>query len=254
VPRKNTINDIQSKLDTKWGKNNYVCRTYTNLDVEALFYCTLHNEEFLCIPKNAFWGKNISPGCNKCNLKNKRQSHAFTTQEFIFQANKVHSNKYNYSDVVYINAHTKVKIGCEKHGPFFQLPNNHTSHKQGCPVCKCSKGETIIESWLSLNNIPYIRQKTFNGCVNKRQLKFDFYIPSHNLCIEFDGEQHSIVGKFTKHKDKAQQLFDYIQSNDRTKNDYCNQNNIGMLRIPYTEIRNIFKILDDHFNIFRNDL
>lgn len=40
------------------------------------------------------------------------------------------------------------------------------------------------------NNIEYIKQKTFENCIDKRKLKFDFYLIKLNICIEFDGIQH----------------------------------------------------------------
>ena len=58
-----------------------------------------------------------------------------TTEQFIKEANIIHSNKYNYSKVIYINSHTKVCIICPEHGEFWQTPSNHLQGK-GCPKCK----------------------------------------------------------------------------------------------------------------------
>ena len=55
--------------------------------------------------------------------------------DFIFNAKKIHGERYNYSNVIYVNSHTKVNIICKKHGIFSQIPNLHVSHKQGCPLC-----------------------------------------------------------------------------------------------------------------------
>lgn len=57
-----------------------------------------------------------------------------TTEEFIDKAKSVHGDKYGYSDVVYVNAHSKVTILCKEHGDFEQTPNSHLSGK-GCPKC-----------------------------------------------------------------------------------------------------------------------
>ena len=56
------------------------------------------------------------------------------TQSFTIKANKVHSNKYDYSLVEYKNHKTKVKIICPKHGEFEQIAIYHTSGN-GCPIC-----------------------------------------------------------------------------------------------------------------------
>ena len=56
------------------------------------------------------------------------------TNEFILKAKSVHSDKYVYDLVMYINAKTKIKIVCSEHGEFEQTPNKHLSG-QGCGKC-----------------------------------------------------------------------------------------------------------------------
>ena len=58
-----------------------------------------------------------------------------TTEEFIKQAKEVHGDKYDYSKVSYVNAHTQISIICPEHGEFKQEPRAHTLQKQGCPKC-----------------------------------------------------------------------------------------------------------------------
>lgn len=57
-----------------------------------------------------------------------------TTEEFIEKARFTHQKKFNYSEVEYINSHTKVKILCKIHGQFLQRPLNHLKGK-GCRKC-----------------------------------------------------------------------------------------------------------------------
>lgn len=58
-----------------------------------------------------------------------------TTEEFIARAREIHSDKYDYSKVEYINCDTKVCIICPEHGEFWQTPYNHINRKHGCPIC-----------------------------------------------------------------------------------------------------------------------
>ena len=58
-----------------------------------------------------------------------------TTEEFISKANSIHKGKYNYSNAIYTNSHTKISITCPTHGDFLMKPNNHLSGKQTCPTC-----------------------------------------------------------------------------------------------------------------------
>lgn len=65
-------------------------------------------------------------------------------KDFISKASKVHSNKYDYSLVDYINATSKVTIVCGKHGEFKQSPKNHIALRQGCP--KCARNQKLTTS------------------------------------------------------------------------------------------------------------
>jgi len=70
-----------------------------------------------------------------------------TTEEFIFKARKIHSNKYDYSKVEYINNSTKIVIVCPEHGKYKQRPQNHVDRKQGCPTCGGTK-KLDVESFV----------------------------------------------------------------------------------------------------------
>jgi len=57
------------------------------------------------------------------------------TKNFITKSKKLHNNKYDYSEVNYKNADTKVTIICPIHGSFSQKPLKHYNHGHGCPKC-----------------------------------------------------------------------------------------------------------------------
>lgn len=58
------------------------------------------------------------------------------TIQFIDRAKAIHGDKYDYSDVEYVNARTKVRIRCKKHGIFEQTPDKHIGiYRCGCPIC-----------------------------------------------------------------------------------------------------------------------
>ena len=59
-----------------------------------------------------------------------------TQEEFIKRAKEIHGNKYDYSEVEFVNTSTKVKIYCKKCKIFFwQTPSDHIYSKAGCPKC-----------------------------------------------------------------------------------------------------------------------
>ena len=60
-----------------------------------------------------------------------------TLSKFIQRANQKHSNKYDYSNSIYLGMNKKISIICplHGHGEFSQLADNHIAGK-GCPKCK----------------------------------------------------------------------------------------------------------------------
>jgi very-short-patch-repair endonuclease len=152
------------------------------------------------------------------------------TNDFINSAKNIHHDKYDYSLTIYINAKSKVKIICKKHGVFEQIPNNHLNGK-GCSLCFSSKGEKIIEDILKNNDIKHIPRYSFNDCRYKNPLFFDFYLPENNLCIEYDGEQHFTKFRYEKNNDRLLER----QKRDKIKDEYCKTHNICMIRIKYNE-------------------
>lgn len=100
-----------------------------------------------------------------------------------------------------------------------------------CNQCSryVSMGEMAILQILSQNNIIYLTEKRFPSCRfpdTNAQAKFDFYIPKENYIIEFDGEQHFRKTNFYPELKK-------IQEHDAYKNQWCKENNIPIIRIPY---------------------
>ena len=96
-----------------------------------------------------------------------------------------------------------------------------------------SNGEQRIEKYLKRKGHEYISQKRFDDCRNINPLPFDFYLPKHNIIIEFDGEQHY---DYDKAFFCSTNCYDDIQRNDKIKNQYCMDNNIGLIRIKYHEL------------------
>ena len=213
---------------------DYSLVDYKNIDTKVKIICKVHGV-FEQSPYEHLKGGN----CPYCYGLYK------TTEQFIEEANKVHNNKYDYSLTEYKRAKIKVKIICPVHGIFEQIPNNHLAG-QGCPECslKTYKDEKAVEDYLIENNIEYKKQYKFDDCKNKYKLRFDFYLPLKNTAIEYDGKQHFEDVYF----DGKESTLDYIKNNDKIKTEYCKNNNIKLIRIPYTELKNINTILEQEIN------
>jgi very-short-patch-repair endonuclease len=69
----------------------------------------------------------------------------YDKNDFLFDAKKVHGDRYDYSLVEYKNKTTKVKILCKDHTIFEQSPSDHVlgrnknRHGMGCPKCRNRK-------------------------------------------------------------------------------------------------------------------
>jgi very-short-patch-repair endonuclease len=169
-----------------------------------------------------------------------------TTDVFIKEANEIHNFRYNYSKVDYINNQTKVTIICKQHGEFEQVPSSHLSGT-GCSNCNESKGEKKIVKYLTQHNIDFSRQKKFDGCIGiKYKLPFDFYLPKYRTCIEFDGIQHYEPLEFFG----GLESYNRLKTNDKIKNDYCEDNYINLIRIRYDQIDDIYRILWENLKTF----
>lgn len=77
-------------------------------------------------------------------------SRTLTTEEFLQRAIKRHGkDRYDYTETVYVNSKTKVKIKCLIcNHVFWKLPDKHTSiDKEGCPEC-IGRQRYTTETWV----------------------------------------------------------------------------------------------------------
>lgn len=175
--------------------------------------------------------------CKRC-MHNNRFS---KVNEFETACMIIHDNQYEYFQD-YQRASKKIKIKCKTcHSIFYQIAGNHKNSEAGCSnCCVCSKGERKVKSWLDHANISYSQHFKFDDCKYVNKLIFDFYLPDYNTCIEYDGEQHyKTIPEWGGYQE-----FNRIKIRDSIKNDYCKNNNINLIRIPYYESDNINYILD----------
>jgi len=226
-------------------KEEFICKAITkhldkSYDYSLVDYKNVHTLVDIICPVHGVFKQTPNlhlktNGCKEC-FPTKR-----STKEFISLAKKIHPSNLDYSMVEYSNNYTKVNIICSKHGVFTQTPKNHINKMYGCPTCSIkSRGEIKIKDILSKYNIDYIEQKTFDNCVYKSKLKFDFYIPISNICVEYDGIQHFEPIEYFGGIDE----FNELKIKDNLKSIYCSEHNIKLIRIPYWDFDNIEKILE----------
>jgi len=211
-----------------YGENkfDYGLVDYINNIKPIKIKCNECNNIFNITPYNFLKGC----GCKMCNRKKLSDSRVRSVDEIKKIANTVHNNIYDYPLLVSVNNRKKVKIVCHKHGVFEQTLYIHLKG-HGCPLCNISKGEFKIKQWLDDKKIKYSQQFKFPDCKNIQPLPFDFYLPDYNMCIEYDGKQHFKPLVFFG----GEEGFNKRLKNDKIKDNYCNSNNVKLIRVKYNE-------------------
>jgi very-short-patch-repair endonuclease len=209
----------------------------------GIFVCPFHNKTkfFESRIDKIYRGETLSCGCLvgiKCADRNRKNYLDITgerkgTLTALYQI-KTEDNK----DSLW---HVKCDCGNEFNITLREFRRNFYGKKDrigniSCPQCSNkSNGEHIIFDILKTYNISFETEKTFDDCKDILNLRFDFYLPEYNCCIEYDGKQHfNPVDYFG-----GEESFLKSQKRDEIKNQYCKKNNIKLIRIPYTDINNI---------------
>ena len=243
MKRKISTEDFVTKAKLIHGDlYDYAESVYISAKTKSKIKCKQHGV-FLQSPDNHLSGK----GCPMC--KGQKISKSKTHTNFIERAINLNGDRYDYSLVQYTKIIEPVKIICKQHGEFTQVARQHLKGIH-CPKCKISsKGEYHIKEFLDFNNIEYISQKSFKECINpitKYKLRFDIYVPSYNLLIEYDGIQHfKFVGEFQNNEEGLE----YQKYKDLIKNEFARKSKINLLRISYEENNgfDIGRIIDQKF-------
>lgn len=105
---------------------------YINNHTKVQIVCSIHGI-FEQTPNGHLLGNN----CPKCV-----GGISMDTKDFISKAKDIHNNKYDYTNVVYKNSHTKVQIVCKTHGVFEQRPHGHLAGR-GCKYCGGSAKKSL---------------------------------------------------------------------------------------------------------------
>lgn len=227
--KKPTTEEFIARMESI-NSNIEVIGNYINNNTGILCRCKIDSYVWSPTPSNLLGGK----GCPVCGGVKKR-----TIDEYVSEVARINSDIEIIGQ--YINAATPILHKCKLDGHEWFAQPNHILSGHGCPVCNNSIGEKLIAKYFTDHNISFMPQYTFDDCKNKKKLPFDFYLPEHKVCIEYDGLQHfQPVDHFG-----GEDGFVIRQHNDAIKTTYCNENNITLLRIRYdqdvgVELNNFF--------------
>ena len=215
-----TQKEFENRVNKKWVGEFTVLGKYKNNRTPVLVKHEKCGYEWKIVPSSLF-KKSRCPFC----ARNAKKDTAFYSKE-------VENLDKNYKVIgKYKNNKEKVKMVHLECGNDFEMVPGNFLQGYRCPHCNQSRGEYNVSRFLKEHSIEYEVQKRFKDCIDKRSLPFDFYIPTLNTCIEFDGKQHfEPVDYFGGEK-----TFKEVQRRDGIKTKYCKEKGIKLLRIRYDE-------------------
>lgn len=131
---KYTTEEIIQKFESIHGDTyDYSKVVYKGIMSKVTIVCKEHGD-FHQAPNTHLCGK----GCRKCAVDIRANSRRLSIEEVIERANKVHSNKFDYSLVKFKNTLENVKVICPEHGIFETSISNHFAGND-CPKCSQQK-------------------------------------------------------------------------------------------------------------------
>lgn len=241
----------------KW--NQKLAEEYTNYISKGKIKCIQYNKckssLFKCNECGTEFKNNMSNFINYIN-RNGRTSHdcnyakkfSKMTKEKFFEKVKnekdIEDDEYTFLED-FIDYNTKILCRHNKCGHEWKVRPSHftgTMHTR-CPNCnnKISKYEKLIKDWLDKNNIIYEYQYKIPENI---RMSFDFMLKDENnkpiIAIEYNGEQH-YKPKFNESIEE----FNKQVERDKFKVNYCKENDIAFLVIPFKERNNYLEILND---------
>lgn len=246
---KKTKEDVEREIYSLVGEEYSLMGDYTNTHTKTLFKHNSCGNEFLMSPK-AF----IKQGQRCPNERYKKSSK--TNSEKQGKPNiknillKNICAKENYEIIKgYNRASEKIELLHNECGEILKIrPYSFIELGNRCRCKIRSKGEEVINLWLTNNDFVFKEQYTFDKCRGKvKKLPFDFAVFGKNndllFLIEYDGSQH-FSAKF------GEESFNALQATDSIKNTFCKNSNIPLIRIKY----NNHKIYDKFKNKVIRDL
>lgn len=175
--------------------------------------------------------------CQQCG----KVTNAVDKNAFIFKLKERNSHIILIDE--YRRATDQYQFLCQKCNHIFTAKGSEmSSGRHSCPYCATvSNGELLIVNILDKYNIPYIPQKTFLNCKSPKGyvMPFDFYLPSYNTLMEYQGIQHEKPIDYFG----GEKQFESQKLNDSIKKKYAVEHGYKYVEIWYKDFSHIEEIL-----------
>jgi Zn finger protein HypA/HybF involved in hydrogenase expression len=137
---------------------DYSKTIYTTSNEKILITCPIHGD-FIQKALNHLYNRQ---GCPQCAVVRRTK----TKEKFILDSFALHGGKYDYSNILYIDSHTHIIIGCKKHGEFSQTPANHLQGS-GCTFCAIENASTTNDEFVKYATIKHNKKFDYSDVIYK---------------------------------------------------------------------------------------
>jgi hypothetical protein len=233
---KHTLSMIQDYANNKNGR--LLSTTYVNSKEKLLWECENKHTWEACW--NSVNHNSWCPACyfNRNNNINRLQDAASA------KGGRLISLSYN-------KLTDKLLWECENKHTWKTSADSIIRRNSWCPKCSRYTNErNCIATAETILGISLTKTRIYGISENKHKfIEFDGYNKEKSLAIEYHGKQHF---EQVKYYQPTEAHFLKQQQNDAFKREYCKQNNIILIEIPYTEIDTLSSFLTTQF--IRNNI
>lgn len=183
----------------------------------------------------------IRNNCNMCKF-HKLNPYTLYNMKLFVKLNNIPIIIGDFNNKNFSVRNTYIPIYCMECGKLFKATWSQITLNKRYRCEDCSKKQSgisvFVENYLKEKEIQYEKEYKFKNCKYKRQLPFDFYLIDYNAVIEVQGEQHYYNNKMFQQELSERKMVDKI------KKDYCINNGIKYIEIPFSKIRKNEKYKD----------
>lgn len=150
-----------------------------------------------------------------------------------------------------VNSRKTFQCICPIHGAFY-TNIVHIYNGMCCPECSKPIGESLgernVRKYLMDKGIVFLQEyRIEDKKYFENYVRVDFYLPNHNIFIEFQGEQHYGIGnELISH---GQKTFKEQKKRDDSLRRYASDKHIELIEVPFFFRNHIKDYLDKHFTV-----
>lgn len=235
MSKKLTTSEFKERLFNIYGNQFEVLSEYINNETKITLKCNRCGN--IIEKKPVKMTSSTKEGCYICSGRYHK-----TTEYFKKELEDKFPNQFEVLEE-YRGSRIPINIKRLECGHIHKITPDNLLRGKGCPFCgiRQSRYMNIVEDYFDKHDIQYEKEKTFDGCRNIRPLPFDYYIESQNTCIEVDGEFHYDINSVYLNDRSS---YEEVHKRDLIKTQYCKDNNIKLIRLPYYDVNDFEKILD----------